>query len=90
VGKVACAYWLKGAAASHLDEISTADWFVFIKLQVQQSRAVMIYEDGNSHEHACQEITYTAFHSAASSCIPAGIVQIGSSCCPINIRRRCF
>lgn len=52
VGEVACAYWLEDAAASHLDEISTADRFVLIKLQVQQSRAVMIYEDGNDHEHA--------------------------------------
>jgi hypothetical protein len=28
---------------------------------VQQSRAVMIYEDGNGHEHARQEIAYTDF-----------------------------
>jgi hypothetical protein len=55
------AYWLMDAAASHLDEIGTADWFVLIKLQVQQSRAVMIYEDGNGHEHARQEIAYADF-----------------------------
>jgi hypothetical protein len=55
------AYWLMDAAASHLDEIGTADWFVLIKLQVQQSRAVMVYEDGNGNEHARQEITYTDF-----------------------------
>ncbi len=55
------AYWLMDAAASHLDEIGTADWFVLIKLQVQQSRAVMVYEDGNGNEHARQEIAYTDF-----------------------------
>ena len=55
------AYWLMDAAASHLDEIGTADWFVLIKLQVQQSRAVMIYEDGNGHEHAREEIAFTDF-----------------------------
>jgi hypothetical protein len=55
------AYWLMDAAASHLDEIGTADWFVLIKLQVRQSRAVMIYEDGNGHEHARQEIAFTDF-----------------------------
>ena len=55
------AYWLIDAAASHLDEIGTADWFVLIKLQVANSRAVMIYEDGNGHEHARQEIEYTDF-----------------------------
>ena len=54
-------YWLMDAAASHLDEIGTQDWFVLIKLQVQQSRAVMIYEDGNGNEHARQEIAYTDF-----------------------------
>ena len=39
-------------AASHPDEIGTQDWFVLITLQVQQSRAVMIYEDGNGNKHA--------------------------------------
>ena len=55
------AYWLMDAAASHLDEIGTIDWFVLIKLEVKDSRAVMIYEDGNGHEHARQEIAYTDF-----------------------------
>jgi hypothetical protein len=55
------AYWLMDAAASHLDEIGTQDWLVLVKLQVKQSRAVMIYEDGNGHEHARQEIAFTDF-----------------------------
>jgi hypothetical protein len=55
------AYWLMDAATSHLDEIGSADLFVLIKLQVQQSRAVMVYEDGNGNEHARQEIAYTDF-----------------------------
>ena len=61
VAEAAGAFWLMDAAASHLDEIGTADWFVLIKLEVKDSRAVMIYEDGNGHEHARQEIAYTDF-----------------------------
>jgi hypothetical protein len=34
---------------------------VLIKLQAQQSRAVMIYEEGNRHELARQEIICTDF-----------------------------
>lgn len=55
------AYWLMDAAASHLDEIGTQDWFVLIRLVVESSHAVMIYEDGNGHEHARQVIGYTDF-----------------------------
>ena len=55
------AYWLMDAAASHLDEIGTQDWFVLIHLVVQNRSAVMVYEDGNGHEHARQEIEYTDF-----------------------------
>ena len=49
------------AIASHLGEIGTADWFVVVKTSVQQGRALMVYEDGNGHEHARQEIPYTDF-----------------------------
>lgn len=55
------AYWLMDVAASHLDEIGTQDWFVLIRLEVQNCSAVMVYEDGNGHEHARQEIEYTDF-----------------------------
>jgi len=61
LAEAAGAYWLMDAAASHLDEIGTKDWFVLIKLTVKDSRAVMIYEDGNGNEHARQEIAYTDF-----------------------------
>ena len=61
LAEAAGAFWLMDAAASHLDEIGTEDWFVLIKLQVNNSRAVMIYEDGNGKEHARQEIAYTDF-----------------------------
>jgi len=61
VAEAAGAFWLMDAAASHLDEIGTADWFVLIKLQVKDTRAVMLYEDGNGNEHARQEIAYTDF-----------------------------
>jgi hypothetical protein len=55
------AYWLIDAAISHLDEIGTHDWFVLIRMQVNNHKAVMLYEDGNGHEHARQEIAYTDF-----------------------------
>ena len=61
LAEAAGAFWLMDAAASHLDEIGTDDWFVLIKLHVKDSRAVMIYEDGNGKEHARQEIEYTDF-----------------------------
>ena len=54
-------YWLMDAVASHLDEIGTQDWFVLIWLELQGTTAVLIYEDGNGHEHARQAIPYTDF-----------------------------
>ena len=54
-------FWMMDAIASHLSEIGTEDWFVLIRVQVTGDRAVMIYEDGNSREHARQEIPYTDF-----------------------------
>lgn len=52
-------YWLMDAIASHLSEIGTADWFVIVKTTVKDGGALMLYEDGNGHEHARQEIPYT-------------------------------
>lgn len=52
-------YWLMDAVASHLLEIGASDWFVVIKTTVANSSAVMVYEDGNGHEHARQTIPYT-------------------------------
>ena len=54
-------FWMMDAIASHLSEIGTEDWFVLIRVQVTGDQAVMIYEDGNSREHARQEIPYTDF-----------------------------
>ena len=54
-------FWMMDAVASHLCEIGTEDWFVLIRVQVSEGRAVMIYEDGNGHEHARQAIPYTDF-----------------------------
>ena len=58
--KAAC-FWMMDAIASHLCEIGTEDWFVVVQVKVTEGRAVMIYEDGNDHEHARQEIPYTDF-----------------------------
>ncbi len=58
--KGAC-FWMMDAIASHLCEIGTEDWFVLVRVQVAEGRAVMIYEDGNSREHARQEIPHTDF-----------------------------
>ena len=54
-------FWMMDAIVSHLCEIGTEDWFVSVRVQVKEGRAVMIYEDGNDHEHARQEIPYTDF-----------------------------
>ena len=54
-------FWMMDAIASHLSEIGTADWFVLVRVEGTEGRAVMIYEDGNSREHARQEIPYTDF-----------------------------
>jgi hypothetical protein len=60
-------FWMMDAIASHLSEIGTSDWFVQVKVTVKDSRATMIYDDGNGNEHARQEIPYTDFsmHSIA-------------------------
>ena len=54
-------FWMMDAIASHLMEIGTADWFVSVKTTVNNSKALMIYEDGNGNEHARQEIPFTDF-----------------------------
>ena len=51
VAEAAGAYWLMDAAASHLDEIGTEDWFSIIKLTVKDSPAVLIYEVAFCHSH---------------------------------------
>ena len=57
----AACFWMMDAVASHLSEIGTADWFVVVKTTVSNLKALMVYEDGNGHEHARQEIPYTDF-----------------------------
>ena len=54
-------FWMMDAIASHLMELGTADWFVVVNSTVEKSTALMVYEDGNGHEHARQEIPYTDF-----------------------------
>ncbi len=54
-------FWMMDAIASHLSEIGTSGWFVQVKVTVQDSRATMIYDDGNGSELARQEIPYTDF-----------------------------
>ena len=54
-------FWMMDAIASHLMKIGTADWFVVVKTTVKDAAALMVYEDGNGHEHARQEIPYTDF-----------------------------
>ena len=40
-------YWLLDAAVSHLVQLGTADWFVLIRIMVQDGAAVLTLEDGN-------------------------------------------
>ncbi len=54
-------FWMMDAIASHLAEIGTADWFVVVQTTAKDSTALMVYQDGNGHEHARQEISHTDF-----------------------------
>lgn len=51
-------FWMMDAIASHLMKIGTADWFVVVRIKVENSKALMVYDDGNGHELARQEIPY--------------------------------
>ena len=61
LAEMAGAFWMMDAIASHLNEIGTEDWFVVVKVKVQDSNATMLYEDGNGNEHARQDIPYRDF-----------------------------
>lgn len=43
-------FWMMDAIASHLMKIGTADWFVVVRIKVENSTALMVYEDGNGQE----------------------------------------
>jgi len=55
------AYWLVDAAASYLLELGTDDWFVLVRLVVNDGLAVLTLEDGNGGVRAQQMIPYTDF-----------------------------
>ena len=52
-------YWIMDAVSSHVAEIGTADWFIVVRIEVEDHQAVMRYEDGNGREVARQAIPYT-------------------------------
>lgn len=54
-------YWLLDATTSHLSEIGTNEWFVLVTLIIKDSKATLIYTDGNRNELARQQIPYTNF-----------------------------
>ena len=54
-------YWIMDAVSSHLAEIGTRDWFVVVRMEVEEHQAVMRYEDGNGRELERQAIPYTDF-----------------------------
>ena len=54
-------FWMMDAVASHLCEIGTEDWFVMVRVSITEIRTLLVYEDGNDHEHARQEIPYRNF-----------------------------
>ncbi len=47
------------AVSSHVTEIGTADWFIVVRIEVEDQSAIMRYEDGNGRELARQAIPYT-------------------------------
>ena len=53
--------WLLDATVSHLMQLVTADWFVLVRLLVNDSAAVLTLEDGNGNLHRKQTIPYTDF-----------------------------
>ena len=61
VAETASAFWMMDAVASHLCEIGTEDWFVMVRVSITEIRTLLVYEDGNDHEHARQEIPYRNF-----------------------------
>ena len=54
-------YWIIDAVSSHVTEIGTQDWFVVVRINVEDHQAVMRYLDGNGRELARQAIHYTDF-----------------------------
>ena len=54
-------YWIMDAIASHVTEIGTADWFIVVRIEVEDHEAILLYEDGNGRELARQAIPYTDF-----------------------------
>ena len=54
-------FWIMDAVSSHLVEIGTADWFIVVRIEVEDQSAIMRYEDGNGRELARQAIPYTDF-----------------------------
>ena len=61
LAEAAGAYWLMDAAASYLLELGTDDWFVLVRLVVNDSKAMLTLEDGNGAIRAQQDIGYTDF-----------------------------
>ena len=55
------AYWLLEVAASYLIELGTADWFVLVRLRVQDFTAELTVEDGNGSVRARKHISFTDF-----------------------------
>jgi hypothetical protein len=48
----ASCYWIMDAVSSHVAEIGTQDWFIVVRIEVEDHHAVMRYEDGNGRELA--------------------------------------
>ncbi len=61
------AYWLLDAAASHLLELGTSDWFALVRLVVTERQAVLLFEDGNGGVRASQQIPFTGMRQLNSN-----------------------
>ena len=57
----AACYWLMDAIASHIVHLSKAEVFVSCKLTVNNDKAELLLDDGNSNVLATQNIAYTTF-----------------------------
>ena len=73
------------AVAGRLVEIGTADWFIVVRIEVTDQRAMMRYLDGNGKELVGQKIATQTSRSQTSRSRPPGTASIGSSCCTVSI-----
>ena len=70
-------FWMMDAIASHLSEIGTDDWFVQVRMTVNDNRATIIYEDGIAKSMRVKRFRLRTFQCQRYHCMPAGTGSTG-------------